>query len=170
MEACLRDQRFDVQVEDSRGEWLWRILRAVHATDRFRVPILHALYDLSDDRSAQQLCELGRCYAETGDETFRSRLYDIVEQKPLANGTWLGEEEIVRLDGEQGFLFAARVRGRLLACREWEWDDESLIGLATERFAVEHVNGLLEASSDEALSRFREIWRRERQKKRQERQ
>ena len=109
--ACLRDRRFDVQVEDSRGEWLWQMIRAVDAADRFRVPILHALYELSDDRSANQLCELARCYAETGDETFRQRLYEIVEQKPIADSLWLGEEEIIRLDGEKAFLFAARVRG-----------------------------------------------------------
>ena len=66
LEACLQDQRFDVQCEDPRGNWLWQIVRAVGATQRFRVPILHALHELSDERSANQLCELGRCYAETG--------------------------------------------------------------------------------------------------------
>ena len=91
------------------------MIRAVDAADRFRVPILHALYDLSDERSASQLCELARRYAEAGDDTFRTRLYEIVEQKPIADSRWLGEEEIVRLDGEKAFLFAARVRGETLA-------------------------------------------------------
>ena len=36
--ACLRDQRFDTQVEGSRGDWLWRMIRAIGATERFRVP------------------------------------------------------------------------------------------------------------------------------------
>src|SRR3954464_6352490 len=54
--ACLRDLRYDVQVECSRGGWLWRMIREVGAVDRFRVPILHALYDLADERSAGQLC------------------------------------------------------------------------------------------------------------------
>ena len=164
LEACLRDQRFDAQVESSRGDWLWRIVRAVGATDRFRVPILHALYDLSDDRSAKQLCELARRYAESGDDTFRTRLYEIVEQKPVADSPWLGEEEIVALDGEQAFLVAARVRGRLLAGREWEWDDGSLIDLTAERFGEEHVGRLLDAATDEAVRRFREHWRQDRQK------
>jgi hypothetical protein len=165
LEACLRDQRFDTQVESSRGDWLWRMVRAVGATERFRVPVLHALYDLSDDRSATQLCELARRYAEAGDETFRTRLYQIVEQKPFAHSPWLGEEEVVALDGERGFLFAAGVRGRLLAGREWEWDDGSLTHLAVERFGEEHVGRLLAASTDEALSRFREQWRQDKQKR-----
>jgi len=165
LEACLQDQRFDAQVESSRGDWLWQIIRAVGATERFRVPILHAFYDLSDERSAVQLCELARCYAGTGDEAFRSRLYEIVEQKPFGHSPWLGEEDVVALDSEQGFLFAARVRGRLLASREWEWDDGSLIDLTTKRFGEETVNSLLVASSDEAINRFRESWRREKQRK-----
>lgn len=163
--ACLRDQRFDVQVESSRGDWLWRMVRAVGAVERFRVPVLHALYDLSDDRSASQLCELARRYAEMGDETFRTRLYEIVETKPFGDSPWLGEEEVVALDGERGFLFAARVRGRLLAGREWEWDDGSLTDLAVERFGEEYVGRVLEASTEEAVGRFRERWRQDKQKK-----
>jgi hypothetical protein len=165
LEACLRDQRFDSRAEECRGAWLWELIRAVGGTERFRVPILHALYELSDDSSANQLCELARCYAETGDETFRTRLYEIVEQKPFTESAWLGEYEVVWLDGIQGFLFAARVRGKQLADRAWEWDDGSLIDLARERFGEEHVGGLLEASGDEALRRFRESWRQERQRK-----
>jgi hypothetical protein len=165
LEACLHDQRFDWQVEDSRGDWLWDMVQAVGAVERFRVPILHALYDLSDERSAMQLCELARCYAKQGDEAFRSQLYKIVEKKPFDYTPWVGEEEVIGLDGEQGFLFAARVRGRLLANREWEYDDENPIRIAVERFGEECVNGLLEESSDAAISRFREGWRREKQKK-----
>ncbi len=165
LEACLRDQRFDAQVENPRGDWLQQIIRAVRATERFRVPILHALYDLSEDRSANQLCELACHYAEAGDETFHTRLYEIVERKPFPHSHWLAEQQIVDLDGEQGFLFAARVRGRLLASREWQWDDGNLIDIASERFGEEQVRGILEASSDEAISRFRESWQRERQSK-----
>jgi hypothetical protein len=164
LEVCLHDQRFDGQVEDSRGDWLWKMVQVVGAAERFRVPILHALYGLSDDSSATQLCELARCYAKRGDETFRSQLYDMVGKKPFQYIPWLGEEEIIELDGEQGLLFAAQVRGQLLANRGWEYDDENSIRIAVERYGEERVNSLLEASSDEAVSRFREGWRREKQK------
>jgi hypothetical protein len=166
LEACLQDRRFDTQVERLRGGWLWQLLWAAGAVDRFRVPILHALYDLSDGRSADQLCQLARRYAEEGDETFRARLYEIVAEKPFAETPWLGEEEIVGLDGGQGFLFAAGVRGQLLAGGQWEWDgwdDGSLIHLAAQRWGEEQVGSLLEACSDEAVRRFRESWRRARQ-------
>ncbi len=169
LEACLQDQRFDGQVEGPRGGWLWQMIEAVGARERFRVPILHALYDLADHGSETQLCQLARHYAEAGDETFRTRLYEIVKQKPIADTPWLGEEEIVSLDGEQGFLFAARVRGMRLVGREWEWDDGSLTDLAIERFGEEQVRRLLEASSDEAVKRFRDYWQDNKQNKAEQR-
>ncbi len=110
LEACLRDQRFDSQVEDPRAGWLWQIIEAVDARERFRVPILHAFYDLGDAGSGTHLCQLARCYAEAGDKTFRSHLYEIVEQKPVADAPWLGEEEIVTLDGAG--LFVCRTGAR----------------------------------------------------------
>jgi hypothetical protein len=160
LEACLQDQRFDTQCEDSRGGWLWQIIRAAAATQRFRVPILHALHALSDERSATQLCELARCYAEAGDAVFRDRLYEIVEQRPFADSPWLGEEEILVLDGEPAFLFAARIRGRQLASREWEWDDERLVTRAILRLGDDHVRNLLETCPDGAARIFLESWRR----------
>src|SRR4051794_13170332 len=65
MEACLRDQRFDRQIDPARADWLWRMVQAIDATSRFRTPILHALYELSDEGSTVQLCGLARCYART---------------------------------------------------------------------------------------------------------
>jgi hypothetical protein len=162
LEACLQDQRFDTQVEGMRGDRLWTMVQAVGAADRFRVPILHALYELSDERSADQLCELARSYGAMGDEAFRLRLYEIVEQKPFPNYcACLGEEEIITLDGEQAFLFAVQVRGRSLADREWEWDDGSLMDFAVKRFGKGRVRDILEESSEAAISRFRDGWLRD---------
>ncbi len=163
LEACVKDLRYDGQLEEPRGEWLWRMIQEVGAVDRFRVPILHALHELSDERSAEQLCELARCYAGAGDQTFRTRLYEIVEQKPITASAWLGEQEIIGLDGEEAFLFAARIRGEKVAGREWEWDDGSLVGQAVERFGEERVNGLLDDASDGAIVSFRTAWRRQKE-------
>jgi hypothetical protein len=164
LEACLQDQRFDTQCENSRGDWLWQIIRAAAATPLFRVPILHALHALSDERSATQLCELARCYAEAGDGVFRDRLYEIVEQRPFAGIPWLGEDEILALDGEPAFLFAAHTRGRHLASGEWEWDDERLVTRAIDRLGEDRVRNLLETSPDGAARVFLERWRRDVQK------
>jgi hypothetical protein len=123
------------------------------------------LYELSDERSANQLCELARCYADTGDETFRLRLYEIVKRKPIADSHWLGEEEIIRLDGEKAFLFAARVRGEGLADRAWDWDDDALVGEAIERFGEARVNDLLDDTKNPALQFYWKSWQCQKQAK-----
>ena len=137
LDACVRDQRFDMDVEESRGDWLWRIVQAVNAKARFREPILATLRKLSEGHDASQLCELAFHYAKSGDEAFRSQLYEIVKQKPFADRPWLGEVQILNLDAEKGFLFAGRVRGAQLANRQWEWDDRSFVDTAIERFGRE---------------------------------
>lgn len=164
LDACLTDQRFDMSVEDSRGDWLWRMIQAAGSTDRFCKPVLRSLNELSDECSATQLCELARCYAAIGQREFRTRLYEIVEQKPFPDSPWLGEEEILAIDGEEGFLFAARVRGRNLAGREWDWHDGRLIELASKRLGEVQVNQLLGGSFDETIARFRAGWEREKSK------
>lgn len=159
LDACLRDQRFDVLVEEPRGDWLWWIIQDVGARVRFRVPILHALYELSDERSAIQLCQIAYHYANVGDESFRTRLYEIVEQKPIVDNPCLAEEEIVKLDGEQAFLFAARVRGKRLLAVEWDWDYESFAHDAVERFGEDLITGMLADSTDPAVKHFYQKWR-----------
>lgn len=161
LEACLQDQRFDQQCEDSRSSWLWDIVQLSGVQARFRDPIYHALCELRDERSANQLCELARYYAQSGDEAFRSRLYEIVESKPISDSPWLGEDEILELDGEDGFLFAARVRGKRLADVEWEWDDGSLAHDAVEKFGLERVIHLLEGSTNEGVVRYHEKWKKQ---------
>jgi hypothetical protein len=164
LDACLQDLRFDMQCEGPRAGWLWQIIEAAGAAQGFRVSILHALHDLSNERNASQLCELARWYANIGDGAFRDRLYEIVEQRPFPDSPWLGEKEIVALDGEPAFLFVARIRGQQLGNREWEWDDRSLVDQAIDRLGEERVRGLLETSTDAGISRFREGWRRQKQR------
>jgi hypothetical protein len=158
LEACLQDRRYDRQIEDTRGDWLWQLIQTVGAQARFRTPILHALYELSEEANAKQLCELARYYAATGDETFRGRLYEIVARRPVADAPWVGEEEIIALDGEAGFAFAAGIRGRELANREWDWNDKSLADEGIECLGQERLNCLLKATTDESLHRFLAAW------------
>ena len=165
LEACLQDGRFDRETADPRGEWLWKMIQAIGATERFREPILQALHELSDEDNAHQLCQLARHYAENGDETFRKRLYEIVEQKPIKDMPWIGEEELVALDGESAFVFAVRLRGQELPTRDWEWDDDRLIEVAIECFGEDRVTQLISDSSDEAIRRFYQGWLREQKRR-----
>jgi len=161
--ASLRDLRFDSQLDDARGDWLWGMIEAVGATDQLRGAILDDLTHLPDERNAQQLCGLARHYAASGDEAFRQRLRAIVADKPIADRPWLGEEELILVEGEPGFLFAARVQGQRLVEDDWGWDGAGLVRIAAEQFGAARVTQLLSesAATDEAVARFEQAWRRD---------
>ena len=161
LDACLHDLRYDHECEESRGTWLWQIVQARHAEDRFRSAILEAMHHLTDERTTQQLCELAFHYASGGDEAFRSRLYQIVEAPPFDDIPWLVEWPILHLDRERGFLFAARIRGQQLAKRDWEWHDQAFLSETLDLLGEGRVNELLETTTDGAIKRFRDGWLRQ---------
>lgn len=161
LDACLHDKRFDRQCEDERGEWLWGILGSGGAVQRLRRPILEAVRQVTTERDAYQLCDLASHYAKTGDSEFKTSLYEFVERKPIADCPWIGEETLLELGGEEAFRFIARIRGKLLETRPWDWDIEALIGRAVEKFGEQQVRNLLNDLADPGTSRFAAAWRAE---------
>ena len=160
LEGCLHDLRFDRQIEFPRGEWLWSMIQATNAVDKFREPLREAFEQLSDENDAVQLCDLAVYFSKQGDEWFRRRLYEIVKQRTFKDCPWLGEEQIIALDGESGLVFAAEIRGEQLASRDWDWDDRSLVGEAMERLGENHATQALESSSNIHVQRFWKEWQR----------
>ncbi len=160
LEACLNDMRYDRQCESPRGIWLWEIVEAAGAVDTFREAILAATMTIDDGFDARQLCQFCVFYARQGDQRFRMRLRDVVAKKPVADSPWLGEAELIELDREVGFLFAAELRGSSLSNREWDWDDLSIINVATETLGEQSVVSVLNRASEASnnIDRFRTRW------------
>ncbi len=119
LDACMHDLRHDRQLEDARGPWLWSIMEAVGAIEEFRDAILQGLQDINDGLAAVQLCQFSVLYARRGDERFRSRLREIVIQKPIEDCSWLGAEELIDLDAEEGFQLILRARSESLLNSQW---------------------------------------------------
>lgn len=149
LEACLHDQRFDPQDEESRGEWLWNITSALGMTHLLQDPLLERLRSLDTGPCSSQLCELAMYFARSGDGRFRKWLYDSAE---------FAEEQLLRLDGEDAFLCIAQRRGRDLASREWEWDDRFDVGLAIEVIGEPRIQELLQETLDPDVRRFAASW------------
>jgi hypothetical protein len=162
LQACLEDQRFDRQIEEARGPWLWEIMEAVGAVDEFREPILAATQAISED-AAVQLCQFCVHYARRGDERFRRRLREIVGEQPVPDYSCLGEEELIDLEPEAGLLLIARRRGSELLARQWAWEDQTPIDCAIEKIGFEAVAALLdrEARTSADVARFRDRWQRD---------
>ncbi|MCR9232339.1 MAG: hypothetical protein NXI29_15105 [bacterium] len=173
-EACLQDLRYDRMCEAPRGDWLWEVINAAGFRNEIRVPLLHALYELSAPENARQLCKLAQHYAASGDAAFRDLLYQIVSQKPLAaDYDFLGESELLALEGERGFLCAAKSRGVQLKQIAWDWPEESLLREAGELIEETRIRELLSSTSDPDLNRFFKSWQeqlRQKAKRKQQKQ
>ena len=158
--ACLNDYRHDRQAEFvvSPARWVWEILEKAAATQRFRDPILRALLDLPDDQNAYHICTLAYHYAREGDQPFHDQLRRLVDH-PDDPSSDLAHEEILTLDGVDGFLRVARVRGTRLASQAWDWDDDWFLSQSADRLGEERVQELLEQSTDGAIKRMYKMWR-----------
>jgi hypothetical protein len=161
LNACLTDLRFDRQVEEGRGPWMWQIMEATGVIEDFREPILESLGRIND-LAAQQLCQFCVYYAQRGDHRFRHSLQRIVSEKPVSDCPWLGEEELVEMDGAAGLLFAAKVRAKSLQHREWEWDDKAMMDMAIEKIGEPRVVEFVaqESESSPELRWFFDTWHR----------
>ncbi len=160
LQACLSDYRFDRQVEEVRGSWLWQLIVAAALVDQFKDAIHEALEAIEESDAEAQLCQLARYFASAGDNRFVKQLRRIVIEKPVQEGEWLGEEELISLTGKDGFLAAVGRHGADLVSRDWEWFDRTLADTAVEKLGEESVIQMLHtaASGDNRVQRFFEAW------------
>ena len=160
LDACLHDKRYDGQCEENRGDWLWGILNATGADDRFRAEILQSLRLVTTERDAEQLSQLALRYAKAGNDDFKTQLYESSwSGNPLPDSPWVGEGQLLSLDGVEAFRFIVRIRGKLLKRREWDWDNSAIVDHAIEKFGEQCVTGILNDSTDSAISQFATAWR-----------
>lgn len=163
-DACLHDQRFDMQIEENRGAWLWEAMTSLGFVQRFRGALLDALRSVAVERDAYQLCELALHYSLAGDSEFEAQLYEFVKQKPIDDCPWIGEGQLLQLGGDEAFMFIARVRGRLLESQPWDWDLSALVDRAIEILGEQWVNNLLASTQDAAIGQFATVWKQQQTK------
>lgn len=157
LDACLHDKRFDWQTEGRRSDWLWSLIALTGAETRCEQPILEALQRTTTD-DLDQLCGLAAHYAKRGSAEFTRRLYEIVEEKPVAFRPYVGEEDLIDVAGEEALLFIARVRGRRLEHEPWDWDQAEVVRIAIEKLGEERLRALLSDSSEPSVRRFAAAW------------
>lgn len=163
--ACRQDQRFDHQCEDSRGLYLYDVIQASGESDFYRGTVLAALADPAEDDDQDQLFEIARFFAQAGDAGARSAVYAAFERNAL-KGDPTGGEELVALDGIEGFLFAI---GHLVGIEDTndEWLPGWWLGKIEEQMGKEaawvaldeaattdaRLNAILEHERDEERKR-----------------
>ncbi|PQO45209.1 hypothetical protein [Blastopirellula marina] len=159
LSACLEDWRFDGQFEEVRGNWLWELMGWLGGRDSFRTFILEELINSTEASPVFQLCQLVGQYALEGDQPSRSTLRHLVERRQFPDWPYVAEEEILRIDGVEGFTFLARIRGESLQTHEWDWHDDSFVRVASEQLGEEIVHSILGETHDRDIARFAQAWK-----------
>jgi len=167
LDACLEEQAFDLQCEDLRAGWLYRMFKGAPEHGVFRRRIIAELYDMAESSSAEQLCELAALMARDGDHEAAQALRSFVWAQDFeSDGSMVsarGCHAIVSVDGLPALLDIARRYGRILQEDQDVFVDslEALVdGAEAYERALAELN--LRAKDDPAISAYVERERRER--------
>lgn len=160
LEACLHDQRFDRQIEENRGDWLWSLIKGANAASQLQKQILDALKVVSLEKDAYQLCQLAMNYAIEGDSLFCTQLCDFVKNRQIPGSPYIGEGQLLAIMGEEALELIAKLRGQHLVNHDWEWDDDSVVDHAIAEIGEERTVQFLDQAIDPNIRRFAEAWRR----------
>jgi hypothetical protein len=165
LKACVSDYHFNWQLEESRGNWLWQLVSAASLVEQLTDPVLEAFENIKEPIVGHQLCEIAHHYVLAGEERFRLQLHRIVKEKPVMDAQWLGEQELIRLEGADGFLTAVIRHGTDLESREWDWFDRTLTHKGIEWLGRDYIIDLLNsrAVTDDRVRRFNYLWLKEQQ-------
>lgn len=116
--ACLEERAYDPQSEELRASWLYRMFKDAPEYAFFHQGIIAELADMSEDSSAEQLCELAGLMAQDGDDAAGTALRTFVWTQDFSGGDdWFavyGCHAIAALDGLPAIVEIARRYGRIL--------------------------------------------------------
>ena len=142
LQACIRVYAYDPQCEGSRGFYLSQLIDHSPQKEKIIKKILDALSNKKeDDWQLQQLFNIARIYAQRGNNSARLIMYKLFKRN-------LGSEtELIDLDGLQALTFIAHVKGKAIALKKSEWEDDSLLKYAQENIPKSNPMALLKVAA-----------------------
>ncbi|MBI3967504.1 MAG: hypothetical protein HY329_17855 [Chloroflexi bacterium] len=152
LHACLHDLRYDGQVEEPRGNYLFELLQLTGEPDWYRARLIAALQQATKVNDKEQLVDLVYSFAKQGDAEARNALYESFTPRRVVHEHYsevdvAGAEQLVDLEGEAGLLFVMdRIGGGILDDPEWD-EDEFLLDFARKRLGGEVVRAVVAEAS-----------------------
>ncbi len=145
LDACLHCYAVDVQSEGTRAPFMLELVESTRERDFYCDAVLKGLAGAGDDSSGLQRFNFATYLAMDGDLRAKEHIY-----QHFAPGPRWGEDigvNLVRLDGGEGFLVAARAIGRLLVTGQKTADDGWLWHVAQETLGSPEAKAALEVES-----------------------
>ncbi len=153
LEACLNNQRYDSQCEDSRGKYLYELIHDSGNAEFYRDKVLASLEEANPERDREQQrswyqrLELTRYFAQAGDSDTRAALYNVLFRDALVHD-FSAAADIVALDGLAGLL---TVLGKMDGLEPDEYDEqaEALVWKLKERDGDEATEQQIERAAQD---------------------
>lgn len=142
--ACRKDERYDRQTEDGRAPYLFDVLHATGEPDFYAAQLIEALRENAQDDARYQLIALATLMAKNGDAGARTALMDAFRWN-IQRGDTTGADEIVALDGLEGYRLAAGQLATLPPDAADDWEHQSVVHALAEQFGEERIPALLSA-------------------------
>ena len=126
LDSCLHHRAFDQQTESYRTEYLCDIMQATGEPEFYAARIRQALGTDNGDYSYGQLYEMAARLARSGDVGARRVMYDRFARNAARHET-TGADDIVALDGLDGYLFVTKQWQRHPLPEEDHWEEAALL-------------------------------------------
>ena len=111
LHACIHNLTYDPQCEDGRAPYLLNLIELSGDTRFYRDGILAALESNNEEQDFGQLFELAASFAVKGDDEMKRAMYAAFERLGFGKAGLSAADELVRLDGVDALLLAAKTFG-----------------------------------------------------------
>lgn len=151
-QACIKDTAYDPQCDISREEYLWEIIQLSNESEQLQERILTALESDIDGWDLLQVYRLASIFALNGHSTAGKAMKKGFRYHEDWN-SFIGGEEIIAVEGEQGFLFVASRIGEQILSSDYE-ESKLLLEFAYERIGEEKVTALIKSQAEANIQAF----------------
>lgn len=133
--ACLNNPDFDPQCSGSRAQYLFELIELLKNKDVFKAKLIKKFADSTKDSfSWQQLFDLMKLFAQSGNTLAKEAVYKKFRYFTARGENYLGNREIVDLDGLQGLLFVVSEKGKWFSQHPKDWEHHYFIESVQEKF------------------------------------
>lgn len=150
-DACIKNTAYDPQCDVSREDYLWEVIQLSKASNSLQERILKTLESI-DGWDLFQVYRLAKIFVLNGNPT----ALEAMKRRFRYHEEWysfIGGEEIIEAEGEQGFLFVAGQIGKEILSSDYE-EDKYLLEFAYEHLGEDKVAALLENLCDVNIQAF----------------
>jgi hypothetical protein len=148
IKAALKNYAYDAQCEGSRAEYVYGLIQLSGNQEKIRKAILKGLMrEKKDTSNLVQLFDLATKYAKEGDAEAKALIYKRYRKDIIFGSDWVGQYNIVELDGVNGFLYVADVIGKELLADPENIVDYFFVDFVCEEYHIDAYKELEKAGA-----------------------